>query len=209
MKQNDSIIYDIINNNSEKYPHKHLDEKIVSINTTTIQPEKTPDKKFTYVDIESVENGTGKINYNKKILGASAPLRARRIAKAGSTIISTVRPNLKAFAFVEEEIEDCVYSTGFAIFESVDENYLLNKWLYYNFMYSSNLMEQMVSAMPKGQYPSINNDDIRNFAIPIPPIDKQKELVAKIELLEQEIQNSETELKKVEEQKKAILEKYL
>ena len=43
--------------------------------------------------------------------------------------------------------------------KSSDENVLLNKWIYFCFMYADNLMIQMIEAMPKGQYPSINKSD--------------------------------------------------
>lgn len=186
-----------------------LNDDLIAINEATIQPLEYPDKTFTYVDIDSIKNGTGEIDLSKKITGIRAPSRARRLASSHSTIVSTVRPNLKAFAYIEKEIEDCIFSTGFAILKSKDTALLLNKWIYFNFMYSNDLMEQIIAAMPKGQYPSINNANIRSLSIYLPPIEIQQKIVAEIEELETEISNIKDAISDTEEKKKAVLTKYL
>ena len=144
------------------------------------------------------------------ITAKNAPSRARRLAKSGSTIISTVRPNLKGFSFIEHEIENAIFSTGFAILESKDESRLLNKWIFNLFMYSDDLMEQMKTAMPKGQYPSINKTDIESFQIPIPNnMETQKSIVAEISGYEAEIAACEAKIQGLPAQKQAVLAKYL
>lgn len=183
--------------------------ELCDLNQYSIQPEDNPKQEFIYVDIDAVENGTGKYSLSKKILGSEAPSRARRMAKIGSTIISTVRPYLKGFAYIEKEIKNSVFSTGFAILQSKDESILLNKMVYYIFMFSDNLMKQMEKSMPKGQYPSINKTDIENFIIPIPPLAKQQEIVAEIEGYEVEITKLENIMTQSNDKKKAILDKYL
>jgi len=164
---------------------------------------------FIYIDIDAVENGTGKYSISKTIQGKNAPSRARRIATKGSTIISTVRPNLKGFAYISENIENSVFSTGFAVLQSKDERVLVNPIIYYLFMYSENLMRQMLAAMPKGQYPSINKDDIDNFVLPVPPLPKQQTILAQIAEYEAKIAKLEQNLQDLPKRKQAILDKYL
>ncbi|MGM9759493.1 MAG: N-6 DNA methylase, partial [Parabacteroides sp.] len=60
------------------------------LNEFVHNPGETPEKEYTYVDIDSVENQTGIIRFDKTIVGKNAPSRARRLAKDGSTLISTV-----------------------------------------------------------------------------------------------------------------------
>lgn len=52
------------------------------------------DDEFIYIDISSVENGTGKVDFSNKIKGTDAPSRAKRAVKKGDILFSTVRPNL-------------------------------------------------------------------------------------------------------------------
>lgn len=79
---------------------------LAHINRKSIDPTQYPDRDFIYIDISKVEKETGIIDFSQAIKGKNAPLRARRIAPKGRVIISTVRPNLKGFAFAERDTTD-------------------------------------------------------------------------------------------------------
>lgn len=180
------------------------------INSQTLNPkEKWENETFTYVDIDSLGKGDGKISYNQKILGQDAPSRARRVAENNTAIISTVRPYLKGFAFVENVPDKTIFSTGFALLKSQNEDNYITKLVYYLFMFSSELMKQMEAAMPKSAYPSINKEDIDNFKIPLPPPSEQQKIVAEIEKIEVQINVLENQLAEIPKQKELILKKYL
>jgi restriction endonuclease S subunit len=180
------------------------------LNQYKIDPTETPNKEFVYIDIDAVGNGTGIWRKDKTIIGKSAPSRARRYAHKGSVLISTVRPNLKGYAYIDEDLDNAVFSTGFAILESQDTNILLNKLLYYEFMYSNTLMEQMVNAMPKGQYPSINKDDINNLEIIVPnDIAYQEAVLSELNGYEERLNEARTIIASSSARKQAIMDKYL
>lgn len=182
---------------------------LVYINRHSIDPIEFPEKEFTYIDISNVEKGTGIINYSQVIKGKDAPSRARRIAPKGSVIISTVRPNLKGFAFVERDTKDCVFSTGFAVLESKDENVLRNRIIFYAFMFSDDLMTQMTDAMGKASYPSINQNDIENLQIRVPDIQTQDTLIQEINGLETRLQSLRMAIAYAQKRRQAVLQKYL
>ena len=180
------------------------------LNQCKIDPTETPNKEFVYIDIDAVGNGTGIWRKDKTIIGKSAPSRARRYAHKDSVLISTVRPNLKGFAYIDEDLDNAVFSTGFAILESQDTNILLNKLLYYEFMYSNTLMEQMVNAMPKGQYPSINKDDINNLEIIVPDnISYQDSILNELNRYEKRLNDARKKIASSSARKQAIMDKYL
>ena len=199
---------DIVNNQLLVGTPKKLVD-LVDINKFTHDPTKEPTKEFIYVDIESVGKGTGVISYEQKILGANAPSRARRLAPKGSTIVSTVRPNLKGFAFIENEVADSIFSTGFAVLQSKDEKQLLNKVIFCAFQHSDALMKQMEASKHGGSYPSINKDDIENFKIPVPPIKDQLKLIEKIEKLETIIKRKQDIITASTDKKNEVMKKYL
>lgn len=174
---------------SSKFPLVKLVD-LVNINEFDKNPTQTPEQEYVYVDIASIENGTGVISFTNVIKGKDAPSRARRYAKSGSTLISTVRPNLKAFAFLKEENTDAIYSTGLAILRSKDEKVILNELIYIYFMNLDVLMEQIIDKMPKGQYPSINKTDIESLQIPVPPMTIQKKIISECQKVNIEYDNS-------------------
>ena len=180
------------------------------INTLTLNPTSCwKNEHFTYVDIDSIGKGDGSISFDKIILGKDAPSRARRVAEDGTVVVSTVRPYLKGFAYIDSVPDKTIFSTGFALLKSKNEENYISKLLYYLFMFSDNLMKQMETAMPKAAYPSINKEDIDNFKIPLLTIDEQKRIVAQIEALELEIAKARTLIESAASEKQAILDKYL
>ncbi|MEN6290691.1 MAG: restriction endonuclease subunit S, partial [Methanobacterium sp.] len=156
--------------------------EICGVNLHTIDPRKAfGDSEFIYVDISSVENGTGKVNFENKIVGREAPSRARRLAKNGDVLLSTVRPNLKAFAYLNQIPERTVFSTGFAVITPTKE--IIGKFLYYLAL-NDYLQEQMIARMGRGSYPSINQKDVKDLIVPLPPIEKQRAIVNELNNLE-------------------------
>ena len=180
------------------------------INTQTLNPTSCwKNEFFTYVDIDSVGKGDGSVSFDKIILGKDAPSRARRVAQDRTVVVSTVRPYLKGFVYVESVPDKTIFSTGFALLKSKNEETYISKLLYYLFMFSDDLMKQMETAMPKAAYPSINKEDIDNFKIPLLTIDEQERIVAQIEALELEITKARTLIENAASEKQAILDKYL
>lgn len=150
--------------------------RISKINNTLLKPEY--DRLYQYIDIASVSSD-GKIKLNTPILGKELPSRARRKVQLGDVIISTVRPNLKSFAYIDFVPENVVVSTGFAVISPNSE--VLGLWIYY-LMLSENLQNQMKARMGKGAYPSINQADVENLKIPLPHLDIQKEITESIDV---------------------------
>lgn len=89
-------------------------KNVCTINQNALPETTKKDYSFEYVDIGSVtfENG---ITHSEAFLFKNAPSRARRIAQAGDTIVSTVRTYLKAIDYIEECKSNYIFSTSFAI----------------------------------------------------------------------------------------------
>lgn len=151
---------------------------VCSINPENIDPATLNVDEFLYLDISSIENGTGRVNYNNYIKVNDAPSRARRKVQSKDILLSTVRPNLKAIGYIENAPKNTIASTGFAVLR-VKEN-LYSKFLFFN-LYTDYMITQMVSMMGKGAYPSINQSDVATLQIPLPPLSVQEEIVSEIE----------------------------
>lgn len=172
--------------------------EICRINQKTSEPKKLfGDSDFVYIDISSVENGTGLVDMSNVISTMNAPSRARRVIKNGDVLLSTVRPNLKAFAYAQNLPEKVLASTGFAVLTATDK--ILPKYIF-NLLFTDYLQEQMIARMGKGSYPSINQDDVEQLTIPLPSLELQKKLVAEAEK-EQEVINANKQLIEIMEQK--------
>ena len=153
--------------------------EVCLINDKTINPEEEyGEGLFYYIDISSVENCSGKILLNNQLKGIEAPSRARRRIFNGDILLSTVRPNLKAFAYLTGIPENAVASTGFAVLTPT--KHILGRFVYY-LLFEDTVLSQMIERMGKGSYPSINQKDVEQLKIPLPPLKIQKQIVAQIE----------------------------
>lgn len=149
--------------------------RIASCNDDSLPEDVQPDHLLGYVDISSV-NHTDGITDVAKIRFADAPSRARRRAKAGDVVISTVRTYLKAIAAVSETYEDCTFSTGFAVLRprpsELEPKFL--KWLALN-----DLMIQAIEAHSEGlSYPAINATELIKLKAAVPPFAEQTAIAA-------------------------------
>ncbi len=160
---------------------------VIKINSETFDPTKAPEKIFHYVDISSVDATSNKINFSNLVTGAAAPSRARRLANDGDILISTVRPYLKSFAQIKNAPQYTLYSTGFAVLSTKNSAVITNEFIFRLFMDDAILMEQMKAKMSKGSYPSINQNDLNNFHILLPPLDVQKKIVDEFNALDAQI----------------------
>ena len=83
---------------------------------------------------------------------------------------------------------------------------LYYEYLYYILKYEAKNIENLASGMT---YPEISKTMISQFKIPLPSIDRQKEIVARIEKYEKIIFDGKNKLEALENTKKIILENYL
>jgi len=150
----------------------------VRLNASTLSENAGPDFEFRYVDIGSVK--TGRLTKElERIHFGTAPSRARRILRRGDTIISTVRTYLKAIWYVDEDADDLIASTGFAVLtpdNGVEPEYL-------GYVIQSSAFVNRVTAHAIGiAYPAIAETVLGRFPVAMPPTaSEQRAIVAHIQ----------------------------
>lgn len=146
-------------------------KRIVAYNTETLPESTDPDWQFDYVEISDVAAESG-ITRRSTVQFGEAPSRARRIARRGDVLVSTVRTYLRAVAPVEVD-HQLVVSTGFAVLrptESVNESFLKYLCLSEPFLASTIAHSTGVS------YPAINASDLVQIHVAVPPATEQREI---------------------------------
>ncbi|MCV7656848.1 restriction endonuclease subunit S [Micrococcus luteus] len=142
-----------------------------TINDEVIPESTTPEYEFEYVDISSVSQGRVSDNLELQIF-ESAPSRARRLARPGDVLVSTVRTYLRAIAPVEHEGR--VYSTGFAVLralEGVSDPRFLN-----HMMASMPVIEDIRIRSTGVSYPAITPTELARIRVPLPPLEEQRRI---------------------------------
>lgn len=146
--------------------------------------QKVPDKKFSYIDICSIDNTHQKLNQCENIIEPdNAPSRARKIVQRGDILYATVRPYLHNMCIVDKNfLYEPIASTGFAVLAV--EHGIENVYLFYFMLSDSFDGYANKSENSKGvAYPAINDDKLYKALIPIPPLEEQARIVKRIEEL--------------------------
>lgn len=137
-------------------------------------PREKPTVAFSYVDIGSVDNALKAVVHAKKIIGAEAPSRARKVICEGDVIVSTVRPNLNAVALVSCALDGQVCSTGFSVLRP--SNRVLSGYLF-AFTRSSFFVDHLVARTTGANYPAVSDNEVKEVPMPVPPLAEQERIV--------------------------------
>jgi type I restriction enzyme S subunit len=125
--------------------------------------EDTPDGyEISYVDIGSVDQD-GNLQQPELILFSQSPSRARRKARSGDVIISTVRTYLTAIAHIQSAPSNLVCSTGFTVIRARAS--VVPRFLFY-WLRSAQFVAAVVSRSVGVSYPAINPVDLAQLPFP-------------------------------------------
>lgn len=151
-----------------------------------------PNDVIRYIDISSIDN------INQRLIGTTsfkmldAPSRAQQKVEYGDILISTVRPNLRNIAIVNDDASNLVASSGFCVLRINDA--ALRRYIFYYVV--SNKFTAYLGKLTNGaNYPAVKETDVRKAFIPIPPKSTQLSIVSELDKLNELIQIKKEQLK--------------
>jgi len=164
-----------------------------------INPETLKNNQFSqisYIDIGSVKEEN--IN-NIQVLTENFPSRAKRIIKKNDILFSTVRPNLKGYTFINDNIENGVASSGFAVIRSNK----INPRYIYTLLKDNTITDYLMLNSTGTKYPAVNPDVFKKIKIILP---KNKILIQELENTFQQIETLQNEVKVADELYKQLIQ---
>jgi type I restriction enzyme S subunit len=175
-----------------------------NINQNSLPETTKKSFELEYVDIGSVSFEKG-ITQTENFIFKNAPSRARRLAKMGDTVISTVRTYLKAIDYIDEQKSHFIFSTGFAVLHPVRINSF-----FLSFIVKSDAFTNQVDVFSTGMsYPAINATDLGRLHLTIPPNTEQTQIAhfldQKTTQIEQAINCKQAEIEKLKEYKATLI----
>lgn len=179
-------------------------EDVVDIDKESLNGNTPKDYEFDYISLSDVDSDDFKIETTKQVF-ASAPSRARRIVKQGDILMSTVRPNLKGFSLIRNEVKDLIASTGFAV---ITAKQCSNEYLF-QYLFNSGIERQFYKLLVGSNYPAINSLDVRKLKIPLPPLPEQKAIARVLSTADAAIHTTEKLIAQKELRKKWLMQQLL
>jgi type I restriction enzyme S subunit len=154
---------------------------VSAINAASLPADTDPNYEFDYLEISNVDyHGIVDPKAIERLRYENAPSRARRRVPKNCTVISSVRPNLQAVAFMNDGRKDFVCSTGFNVVQPAEQK-LSPKFAYYVLI--SEGARQYFEATAKGVgYPAVDDKDFDSFAVPLSPLPEQQRIAAYLDV---------------------------
>ncbi|WP_275096999.1 restriction endonuclease subunit S [Sedimenticola hydrogenitrophicus] len=142
-----------------------------TINDESLTEATEPDYELQYIDIGNVDS-YGTVHDVVAYKFEDAPSRARRIARHGDVIVSTVRTYLQAIAPIENPPENLIVSTGFAVVRP--KGNLFDARFCKYAVREKHFLWEVESRSVGVSYPAINASDLADIRISLPAIDTQR-----------------------------------
>lgn len=133
------------------------------------------DKIYNYIDLTSVDMQNHQIGNLSNISKEKHPSRAQQIVKFNDIIFATTRPMQKRIAMIPKYLDGQICSTGYCVLR-VDEKIALSSWVYY--VLCTSIFYDYVDKFQQGaSYPSISDNNVKKFKIPVPSLQTQQKVV--------------------------------
>ena len=136
---------------------------------------KNTSEHYEYIDLTSVDIDTHAIIETTKINSETAPSRAQQIVKQGDVIFATTRPTQMRVCLIPPKYDGAICSTGYCVLRP-DNKKVLSSFLFY-ILSIEDFKRYLEQKQTMGNYPAISNKLLKEYAIPVPPLPVQEEIV--------------------------------
>lgn len=125
---------------------------------------KNHPESIAYIDLANVKEN--RIDAIVEYAFDAAPSRARRILRDNDTIVGTVRPGNRSYAFVRHASKNLTGSTGFAVLRPQREDY--SEFVYFGTTNPESIAS-LANLADGGAYPAVRPEVVQQLNIVKPP----------------------------------------
>lgn len=167
-------------------------------------PEEHPEDMFRYIEINNVRRDTGEASFSE-VPTKEAPRRAQIMVQKDDIIVSLTRPYHGSIALIDDNLDGCIVSTGFAVLRKIKDSTLSRLYLY-SVLRSQLCLNQMLQRSSGVSYPTITKEQLMQILIPTPPLNRQEKFVEELSRCYGQSRNPRDETAKEWEDTKAQFE---
>lgn len=170
MSKIDELVERLCHDGVEFIPLKELCENVSNVNW-----DRESDHEYRYIDLSSVDPLTHKIKMTSTIDASSAPSRARQIVMKDDVLFATTRPTQMRVTLVPDNLNGQICSTGYCVLR-VKARAVIPSYLLY-LLGTARFRRYLDNNQTVGNYPSISDKLIKQYSVPVPPVEIQEEIV--------------------------------
>ena len=178
---------------------------LADVNPEQLAGRTDPGYTLEYLDIAAIKS-PGVISPSRTLTFAEAPSRARRRVRVGDILVSTVRPYLRNFGRIREAPTNLVASTGYTV---VRPKRGVSGGFLYQHVLSDRFVQFLKPRMRGSNYPAVNNTDVEEYGLPLPPLPEQRKIAAILSSVDDAIEKTQAVIDHVEVVKRGLMQELL
>ena len=167
---------------------------------------KEANRTYKYIDLTSVDLQFHNIGQTITIEADNAPSRAQQIVLKGDIIFATTRPTQMRVCRIDEEYDSQICSTGYCVIRPKG-GLILSEWLI-QVLSTDSFKNYLELNQTTGNYPSISNKLLLEFAVPIPTLPEQRQIAAYFRSLDGILSGCEARLSSLRRLKEGALQAF-
>lgn len=119
--------------------------------------------------------------------GTEVKTKQQQVCRAGEFLVAEIDAKVGGFGIVPMDLDGAIVSSHYFLFE-IDESKLDRRFL--DFYTRTPAFRDQVKAQGSTNYAAIRPSDVLGYQIPLPPLDEQRRIVARIEELAGKIEQA-------------------
>jgi type I restriction enzyme S subunit len=112
--------------------------------------------------------------------GAEIKTKKQQVARAGEFLVAEIDAKVGGFGIVPDDLDGAIVSSHYFLYGHKPDR-LDNKYL--GWFVKTRAFRQQVEAQGSTNYAAIRPNDVLGYEIPLPPVDEQRRIVARVEEL--------------------------
>jgi type I restriction enzyme, S subunit len=138
--------------------------------------------------------------------GSAIKTKEQQIVRAGEFLVAEIDAKEGSFGIVPHELDGAIVSSHYFVF-AVNEEICTTSWL--DWVSRANILQAQVLALGSTNYSAVRPSHVLGYTIPLPPLDEQRRLVARIEALAAKIEEARGLRRLAVEEAEALAKSYL
>jgi type I restriction enzyme S subunit len=118
------------------------------------------------------------------VAGSAIKTKAQQVCRARDFLVAEIDAKVGGFGIVPDDLDGAIVSTHYFLFQ-IDDAVLNRRFL--DFFIRTPAFRDQVLAQGSTNYAAIRPNDVLSYEIPLPPLEEQRRIVARIEKLASKI----------------------
>ena len=123
-----------------------------------------------------------------RVTGAEIKTKKQQVSKSGDFLVAEIDAKMGGFGIVPNELDGAIVSSHYFLFETKPTKVLREFLGYYC---KTKVFRNQVEAQGSTNYAAIRPSNVLGYVMPLPSIDEQHRIVARIDVVQQQLQAAE------------------